>query len=286
MPRPSAYSGHCRLIISDVDRTFLSSHQEVLPENIRAVKAAQAAGIPFAFGTGRYWPSLQELMADIMPLHGCQVVDDGATVVDADGWRVLSATPLPLEAIRLTWELSCRHGFVPILGLPDTYYGFHVDEGTREDMVRHREYVTECASEAEYFSHAGQCVKVVFFAVAQEAAARAALADELVRCFQARGLPVHVAFVEPEIIVVSNEGITKMTGIRQVCRLMGFTPADVMAIGDADNDAEMLAGCGLGIAVGNGTEAARAAATHVVATCDEGGVAQAIQMLLEGKFSV
>ncbi len=284
MSRPSTYSGHCRLIISDIDRTFLGSHQEVLPENIRAVKAAQAAGIPFAFGTGRYWPSLKELMADIMPLHGCQVVDDGATVVDADGWRVLSATVLPLEAVRLTWELSQERGFVPILGLPDTYYGYDVDEGTREDMVRHREYVTECASEAEYFSYAAQCVKVVFFAVAREPAARAAFADELARRFQQRGCPVHVAFVEPEIIVVSNEGVTKMTGIRQVCRLMGCAPADIMAIGDADNDVDMLAGCGLGIAVGSGTEAARAAATHVVATNDEGGVAQAIQMLLEGKF--
>ena len=271
------------MIISDIDRTFLGSRQQVLPENVRAIREAQAAGIQFSFGTGRCWPSLRELMEGV-PLHGFQVVDDGATVVDADGWRVLSAAVLPEEAVRLTWELSRRHGFVPILGLPDTYYGFEVDEGTREDMRCHREYVTDCASVEELLSHAGQCCKVVYFAVARDIPARQAFAGELARQFAARGLPVHVGFAEPEIIVVSCAWVNKMTGIGQVCRLMGCTPAEVVAIGDADNDAEMLAGCGLGIAVGNGTEAARAAATHVVATCDEGGVAQAIRLVLEGKI--
>ena len=49
-----------------------------------------------------------------------------------------------------------------------------------------------------------------------------------------------------------------------------------MALGDGENDRELLALAGYGVAMGNAHPAARAAATYTTGRNDEDGVAQAI----------
>jgi hydroxymethylpyrimidine pyrophosphatase-like HAD family hydrolase len=50
-----------------------------------------------------------------------------------------------------------------------------------------------------------------------------------------------------------------------------------MAIGDGENDIEMLAMVGWGVAMANGTERTKSVAQAVTSSNDEDGVAKAIQ---------
>jgi hydroxymethylpyrimidine pyrophosphatase-like HAD family hydrolase len=51
----------------------------------------------------------------------------------------------------------------------------------------------------------------------------------------------------------------------------------VLAIGDAENDIEMLQMAGIGVAMGNAHASVQAAANHVVASNDADGVAEAVE---------
>jgi len=53
-----------------------------------------------------------------------------------------------------------------------------------------------------------------------------------------------------------------------------------MAIGDNDNDADMVAWAGLGVATGNASAAVKAAARHTTATVAEDGAALAIERFI------
>lgn len=53
-------------------------------------------------------------------------------------------------------------------------------------------------------------------------------------------------------------------------------PPQIMAIGDGENDVEMLQLASLGVVLGNGTEKAKAVADVIAASNDEDGVADAI----------
>jgi hydroxymethylpyrimidine pyrophosphatase-like HAD family hydrolase len=57
---------------------------------------------------------------------------------------------------------------------------------------------------------------------------------------------------------------------------LDIDPQRVLAIGDAENDVEMLQLVGLGVAMGNAVEHLKAVADQVVASNDEDGVAEAI----------
>jgi phosphoglycolate phosphatase (TIGR01487 family) len=78
-------------------------------------------------------------------------------------------------------------------------------------------------------------------------------------------------------IHIMEKGHGKMSGIRKACDLLGISPEDVLAIGDADNDVGMLRGCGQSAAVGNAQPAAKAAARFVARRPHSEGVQEALQ---------
>jgi len=57
--------------------------------------------------------------------------------------------------------------------------------------------------------------------------------------------------------------ITKMDGIRALEEMTGISPEEIIAIGDGDNDAAMIEGCGYGIALANASEKAKEKADYV-----------------------
>lgn len=63
-------------------------------------------------------------------------------------------------------------------------------------------------------------------------------------------------------------------------KYLGIPKEDIMAIGDSENDIEMLKEAGLGIAMGNALDEVIAVADDVTAPNDEDGVAKAIEKYL------
>ena len=57
----------------------------------------------------------------------------------------------------------------------------------------------------------------------------------------------------------------------------GVRPDETLAIGDYDSDLPLFAAAGYRVAMANGVEAIRAAATHRTASNDEDGVAMALE---------
>lgn len=60
----------------------------------------------------------------------------------------------------------------------------------------------------------------------------------------------------------------KGNGIKALCKKLGISPEEVIAVGDSDNDALALKAAGRAIAVSNGTEAIRALADEVACSND------------------
>ena len=68
---------------------------------------------------------------------------------------------------------------------------------------------------------------------------------------------------------------SKASGIEQVTEHLGIARRDTLAIGDSDNDLEMLRHAGVGIAMGNARQHVREAADEVTSPPEEGGVHEA-----------
>lgn len=72
-------------------------------------------------------------------------------------------------------------------------------------------------------------------------------------------------------------GASKASGVAWLLKHLDVAAADVMAMGDGENDIEMLQLVGLGVAMGNAGAKVKAVAGTVVGRNDDDGAAEAIE---------
>lgn len=80
-------------------------------------------------------------------------------------------------------------------------------------------------------------------------------------------------------LIVTPPGITKWSGIEAYCRLAGITAAEVLAVGDGENDVPMLTRAAVAVAVRGGSKRALAAASHVIDPPSEHGWASLLAII-------
>jgi hydroxymethylpyrimidine pyrophosphatase-like HAD family hydrolase len=82
------------------------------------------------------------------------------------------------------------------------------------------------------------------------------------------------------MITITAPGIDKGSALMALCRHMGIDPREAAAIGDSEVDIPMFEAAGRSVAMADGTEEAKAAATELTASADEDGVAVFLESLL------
>ncbi|MBP5641324.1 MAG: HAD family hydrolase [Victivallales bacterium] len=279
----TSYSGHCRFIVADVDGTFISSDRQLIQENLESIRLAREAGIKFSFATGRYWRSLHPL-AQRLGLRAPQIHDNGATLFDPVGQKVLDSITLDEETARFFFKGFRAAGFTPSICTPMDYFYAPPEGDTVISLHKHNEFPIKMESdEAVMDAHANNAVKVAAITESEFARIETTLAT-LEREAKRRGMRCSTVCTEQGIVAANMENINKMTGVDMACKFLGINREDVVAIGDGDNDTEMLEFCGLGIAMANATDKAKSVSSHVVASNNDAGFAQAIHLVLDGKL--
>ncbi|ERN04899.1 hypothetical protein AMTR_s00080p00046380 [Amborella trichopoda] len=85
-----------------------------------------------------------------------------------------------------------------------------------------------------------------------------------------------VVQAQADMLEVVPPSTSKGDGVRMLLDHLGITPKEVMAIGDGENDVEMLQLASLGVALENGSEKAKAIADVIGNSNSEEGMADAI----------
>lgn len=75
-------------------------------------------------------------------------------------------------------------------------------------------------------------------------------------------------------------GVTKWSGVQHLAREWGIDDHEICAVGDDVNDIPMIEGAGMGIAMANALPEVLEAADHVVPSCDEDGLVEAVKLIL------
>jgi hydroxymethylpyrimidine pyrophosphatase-like HAD family hydrolase len=99
------------------------------------------------------------------------------------------------------------------------------------------------------------------------------------------GLELHVIFNKGAVMILPS-GVSKASGLEAALQQFKVKPAEVVAVGDAENDHAMLAACRFPVAVANALPALREHARHVTRKARGDGVAELIDMILSPGFVV
>jgi hydroxymethylpyrimidine pyrophosphatase-like HAD family hydrolase len=83
-----------------------------------------------------------------------------------------------------------------------------------------------------------------------------------------------------ESVMILPAGVDKGTGVVAALAELGISPRAAIGIGDAENDAPLLAACALGVAVANALPSLRHVADAVTGAPEGAGVAQLVTALV------
>lgn len=83
------------------------------------------------------------------------------------------------------------------------------------------------------------------------------------------------------LMQIMSKAATKWNGVRAMLEISGISPQEALYFGDDHDDVEPLQKCGMGIAVANAIEEAKAAADHIAESNDADGVARFLEQMLK-----
>jgi Cof subfamily protein (haloacid dehalogenase superfamily) len=256
------------LIFTDVDGTLLNSKQELTSKVELAISAAAAAGVPLVVATGKALGPWTDRILPRLDTRMPQIFIQGLLVRDYEE-GIIYQRLLEEEILQEAIEFAEKHK----LSLT-AYCGDRIVCKTRDEHTDRLIFYGEPTPEGigPLHSHIGvlPIMKVIFMAPEETIIA---IRSDAERTFSGRAA---LTTAIPGMLEVLPSGASKGAGVEWLLKRLGIDPERCMAIGDGENDVEMLKLCGLGVAVGNAGVAARAVADVVVASNDEDGVAEAI----------
>ena len=264
-----------KLVALDVDGTLADPDGVIRPRTLAAVAAVRAAGSEVVVATGRPWRIAERTIGEIGGV-GWAVCSNGSMAVRLDPHEVVRNVFLPAETPRRVVS-SLRDALPGVRFAFEFEFGAKSEPGWQERLppgVPIGRYVDDVLSLLD--SDRGPVRKVIAFHDDYDhriADLAALLSDHVGPDFHvgASGLP----FAE-----IGMPGVDKSVALAEICDRLGIGATDVLAFGDEANDAEMLAWAGTGVAMGNATEPARAAADLVVESNADDGVARHLEDLL------
>lgn len=144
----------------------------------------------------------------------------------------------------------------------------HVPESFRPYFLKTRRLVEDRGRFLRQTGRGAEKFTILFQDMAQRAAAW--------KEFEHTGL-FELSGGIPENIEVNAKGVDKGRALLALAERLGLSRGQTMACGDASNDLAMLRAAGLGVAMGNATPEAVAAADVQTDTNNNDGVAKAIR---------
>ena len=109
----------------------------------------------------------------------------------------------------------------------------------------------------------------------------ASVFDDLQRLF---GQELFIVKSMSHYCEITHLEATKGKAIEFLCKYWGIDISETMAIGDQDNDIEMIKTAGVGVAMGNGTPNLKAAADFITKDVEDDGVVYAIEKFIGEKY--
>lgn len=277
MPEP-ARNGDARFrgLLVDLDGTLLDDDGRLPDENRDALRELASRGLHVLVATGRSEAGTQPILEQL-GLDTPALVYNGAGLWCPREQRYLEERTLADEARDAAIDFALEHEALVVAMRYGEKVALLPSSEIHGDALRSLEQLAFVEREGLYLERA---IRIMVASHAWEASAglAEALEERIARPVYTAHFPLsvlpHLRTNPMHVCDVQAPCRGKAEGLRWLTEEHGVLPADVVCVGDARNDLEMLAKAGLGVAMKNAMPEVLAAADRVIGDNNEAAVAQ------------
>ena len=271
-----------KLVALDLDGTLFDNSSRISERNLTAIRSITDKGIHVVISTGR---PFEGIPCDQIKGTGINyaITANGSGIYEISTGKCLYENAMDEELVTpilnflLTRDIHMDafiggKGYTPVqcvetaqkLTVPSSIKNYIITTRTRLDNILQ-------------FIHENQ-LKVQKMTLNFYPAADGTLIDrETVRKFLVSNPSITTVCGGYNNLEFTRADANKGVGLRKLAEILGVNPDATMAIGDTENDLAIIEAAGIGVAMGNATDAVKARADYVTTTNTKDGVAAAIE---------
>ena len=271
-----------KLVALDLDGTLFDNSSRISKRNLTAIRSITDKGIHVVISTGR---PFEGIPFDQIKGTGINyaIPANGSGIYEISTGKCLYENAMDEELVTpilnflLTRDIHMDafiggKGYTPVqcvetaqkLTVPSSIKNYIITTRTRLDNILQ-------------FIHENQ-LKVQKMTLNFYPAADGTLIDrETVRKFLVSNPSITTVCGGYNNLEFTRADANKGVGLRKLAEILGVNPDATMAIGDTENDLAIIEAAGIGVAMGNATDAVKARADYVTTTNTKDGVAAAIE---------
>ncbi|CAB1129348.1 putative Sugar phosphatase YidA [Candidatus Hydrogenisulfobacillus filiaventi] len=259
------------LLALDLDGTAAGYDGRVSPRVLAAVHAARRQGVTVVLASGRMLASVRPFWRQFGLGAGYCIAYNGAMVAAMPEARPVLEAHLPSDPARRLAQAAVGAGLVVQAYVGDELW-------ISEDDARAREYIAVNRIPGRLMPPPalwGWPTPPIKLLLQGDDDALAGYRAEAEPVAAAAGL--RVVRSHPHYLEILPGGAGKGEALAAVAARLGIPARAVLAIGDAENDLDMIRWAGIGVAMGQALPAVRAAADWVAPPVEADGAAVAIE---------
>lgn len=271
-----------KLVALDLDGTLFDNSSRISERNLTAIRSITDKGIHVVISTGR---PFEGIPFDQIKGTGINyaITANGSGIYEISTGKCLYENAMDEELVTpilnflLTRDIHMDafiggKGYTPVqcvetaqkLTVPSSIKNYIITTRTRLDNILQ-------------FIHENQ-LKVQKMTLNFYPAADGTLIDrETVRKFLVSNPSITTVCGGYNNLEFTRADANKGVGLRKLAEILGVNPDATMAIGDTENDLAIIEAAGIGVAMGNATDAVKAKADYVTTSNTEDGVEAAIE---------
>ncbi|AXY25434.1 HAD family hydrolase [Suicoccus acidiformans] len=260
-----------KVLVVDIDDTLMTSENKISPKTREAIMAMQEAGYIFVLASGRPYQSVYRIAKDLeLDRFGSYIISfNGGRVTEVASEGIIYAQPMDEKEQLDVIDFILANDLTPL-----TY----TDE---EIKVHHKNDYSHVESELTGLPYS---YDPDFFVNVQAALPKImGVGDpDIVGRLEAESQGrfsdfTHVTTSKPFYLELMHKDVSKGTSLKRLAEHLELSLEQIIAVGDGNNDKEMLQTAGIGVAMGNANESLKAIADEVTASNDEDGIVPIIE---------
>ncbi len=247
-------------VFLDIDGTLIADKFVIPEENTEAIAKAREKGHLVFINTGRSWGNIPDELRNQLNVDG---IIAGSGAVATIGNEFLFKEKMSLDLVKRIYEYFFTHREYSA-----------VFEGMNKVYVLPNE-LRQCGegqilleNSDDWKKTENDDIQVIAMAVTAPDDFKELFKDEI------------TVFQFPTYADIVIKGLNKAKGIEKVIELTGIKRENTIAIGDSNNDYDMIEYAGIGVAMANSQQSILDIADYVTVSNREAGVAKAIEKFL------